>query len=895
MKSSNPPELANRLLHWFCAEHLVEELEGDLEELFVQRTTAYGLHAARRRYWWDVLSCARHFAFKKETGKYPKTPILQPAMISNYFKIAIRNMWKNKGFTAVNITGLVGGITACLMILQYVSFELSFDRFHNDFDHIYRVTNDRFQQGKLIQHGTITYPLIGSTMAKDFQEIESYTTLSNTGTFKLQKDRKVFEENGAFADEHFFNFFTFPLLAGNASTALKAPNSIVLSETNARRIFGARPKDYPVLIGQNILVGLDTQPYQITGIMKDFPATSHLQYGAIMSYESLVRTWGAWVKTSWDGSDMWHYVKLKAGADPTSLQQKFPAFSNRYFQGDKVSGSVEKFYLQPLSKAHLFSDFEYEIGNVRNGKAVLTMLIIAAFILIIAWINYINLSTARSLERAREVGVRKVAGATSGQLIWQFLAESLFLNLIALVLSLALTVLLQPVLNKLVEKPLSMSLLAGAGFGGPVMLIVLSVVFLGGMFLSGFYPAFTLSAFKAVSVIKGSFKRSTKGVWVRQSLVVFQYTASMVLIVGTFIVFRQLDFMRKENLGFNMDKILVIRGPELTRWDSTSITRINAFKSELKQYPGIRAVSASGNLFGNRLSRTFNVKRVGSDQDKGVTFSRMDIDLDFFSTYQIKMLAGRDFITTDSDPDGSKVKNAIINHSAAKLLGLAGVQAAIGQKFTLYGREWEIIGVVSDFHQQSLKHAIEPIIFRPYYYNGGFYSFKIATTDLEKTIGLIKQQYQSFFPGNDFSYFFMDEQFNKQYKDDQVFGKVISFFSLLAVLIASLGIFGLSSYTIAQRSKEISVRKVLGASVTGIVTLLSRDFIKLVLIAIIIGCPVAWYGVHLWLNDFTYRISIEWWMFAVAGLMAISIALLTISSQAIRAALVNPAESLKGE
>ncbi|MHA4741194.1 ABC transporter permease [Dyadobacter sp. MSC1_007] len=895
MKSPHPPKLANWLLHWFCAEHLVEELEGDLEELFVQRTIKYGLQAARRRYLWDVLSCAHPFALKKEPGKYPKPPILQPAMIRNYFKIAIRNMWKNKGFTAVNITGLVAGITACLMILQYVSFELSFDRFHKDFDHIYRVTNDRFQQGKLIQHGTITYPLIGSTMAKDFQEIESYTTLSYTGNFKLQKHRKVFEENGAFADEHFLNFFTFPLLAGNASTALKAPNSIVLSETNAKRIFGALPKDYSTLIGQNILVDLDTQPYQITGIMKDFPANSHLQYGVIMSYETLVRTWGSWVKTSWDGSDMWHYVKLKAGSSAASLQQKLPAFSDRYFQGDKVSGSVEKFYLQPLSKAHLFSDFEYEIGNVNNGKAVLTMLIIAAFILIIAWINYINLSTARSLERAREVGVRKVAGATSGQLVWQFLAESVFLNLIALVLSLALAVLLQPALNKLVDKPLSLSILWGGGFGGPVMLIALSTVFLGGMFLSGFYPAFALSAFKAVSVLKGSFKRSTKGVWVRQSLVVFQYTASMVLIVGTFIVFRQLDFMRKENLGFNMDKVLVIRGPELTRWDSTSITRINAFKSELKQYPGIRAVSASGTLFGHRLSRTFNVKRVGSDQDKGVTFSRMDVDLDFFSTYRIKMLAGRDFITTDSDPDGRKVKNAIINHSAAKLLGLADVQAAIGQKFTLYGREWEIVGVVSDFHQQSLKHAIEPIIFRPYYYNGGFYSFKIATTDLEKTIGLIRQQYQSFFPGNDFSYFFMDEQFNQQYKDDQVFGKVISFFSLLAVLIASLGIFGLSSYTIAQKTKEIGVRKVLGASVTGIVTLLSRDFMKLVFIAIIIGCPVAWYGVHLWLNDFTYRISIEWWMFAIAGLMAISIALLTISSQAIRAALVNPAESLKGE
>jgi len=890
-----PPRWPGRLLRLFCAPHLVEELEGDLQELFAQRIHLYGESAARHRYVRDVFSIARPFAFKREVSKYPQPSVFQSAMIRNYFKIAIRNMWKNKGFSLVNITGLVTGITACLMILQYVSFELSFDRFQKDFGRIYRITNDRFQQGKLVQHGTITYPLVGPTMAKDFQEIESYTTLSNTGTFKLQQNRKIFEEKGAFADEHFLTFFTFPLLAGNAATALKAPNTIVLSETNAKRIFGAQPKDYPALIGKNILVDLDTEPYLITGIMKDFPATSHLQFGAIMSYETLARTWGNWIKTSWDGSDMWHYVKLKPGTEPAALEQKFAAFSNRYFQGDKVSGSIEKFYLQPLGKAHLFSDYEYEIGNVNNGKAVLTMLIIAAFILIIAWINYINLSTARSLERAKEVGVRKVAGATYGQLIWQFLAESALLNLAALALSLGLTMLLQPALNKLVEKPLSLSMLAGGSLGGPVILVLLGIVFLAGMLLSGFYPAFALSAFKAIHVLKGSFKRSTKGVWVRQSLVVFQYTASVVLIVGTFIVFRQLDFMRKENLGFNMDKTLVVRGPELTRWDSSSITRINAFKAEVRQYPGIKAVSASGNLFGNRLSRTFNVKRVGSDQEKGATFSRMDIDLDFFNTYQIKMLAGRDFIPTDSDPDGRKVKNAIINLSAAKLLGLPNAEVAVGQKITLYGKEWEVVGVVSDFHQQSLKHAIEPIIFRPFYYNGGFYSMKIATDDLEKTIGQIKQQYDSFFPGNDFSYFFMDDQFNKQYKDDQLFGKVVSFFSLLAVLIASLGIFGLSSYTIAQRTKEISVRKVLGSSVAGIVTLLSRDFLKLVLIAIIIGCPLAWYGVNLWLNDFTYKVSIEWWMFILAGLMAVGIALLTIGSQAIRAALVNPAESLKGE
>jgi putative ABC transport system permease protein len=499
------------------------------------------------------------------------------------------------------------------MILQYVSFELSFDQFQTDIDRIYRVTNDRFQQGKLVQHGTITYPTIGKTMAKDYQEIDAYTTLVSGGILKFHKEKSIFQEDRSFyVDQHFLSFFTFPLLVGDPKTAMKAPNSLVLTESNAKRIFGAEPTDYARLLGQSLYIDLDTEPYRITGIMKDVPATSHLQFGALVSYETLVRTWGDWVKDSWEGSDMWHYLKLKPATDAAGLERKFPAFSTRYFKGDKVSGSVEKFYLQPLRKAHLYSDYEYEIGVVNNGKAVWTMLIIAAFILLIAWINYINLATARSLERAKEVGVRKVAGATSGQLIGQFLSESVLLNLFALILALILTVMLQPILNGLVGKPLSLSLLTGQGYGGGLMALALAGVFALGLFLSGFYPAFALSAFQAIQVLKGSFKRSAKGIWVRKGLVVFQYTASVVLIIGTFIVFRQLEYMRKENLGFNMDQMLVIAGPDLTRWDSTAIDRINSFKTEAKRYSGHQSRFCFNESTRKPPSPfTFNVKRVG--------------------------------------------------------------------------------------------------------------------------------------------------------------------------------------------------------------------------------------------------------------------------------------------
>ncbi|MGA0556382.1 ABC transporter permease [Larkinella sp. VNQ87] len=896
-KPGSPPRWAQRFLTWLHPSETLEEVEGDLEELYTYWHQRAGKTQATLRYVLNVVSVLPPFVRRRSRTKdYRQPSTLHPVMIRNYLKIAFRNLLKHKVFSGVNLLGLVVGMTACLMILEYVSFELNFDQFQKDADRIYRVTNDRFQQGKLIQHGTITYPTIGKTMANDYQEVDAYTTMANGGTIKLRKDKSIFQEQQLFyVDNHFLTFFTFPLLVGDPKTAMKAPNSLVLSESNAQRIFGAQPNDYARLIGQSLYIDLDTEPYQITGIMQDVPATSHLQFGALASYETLVRLWGDWVKTSWDGSDMWHYLKLKPGADAASLASKFPAFSERYFKGDQVSGSVEKFYLQPLQKAHLDSDYEYEIGVVNNGKAVWTMLIIAAFILLIAWVNYINLATARSLERAKEVGVRKVAGASSGQLIGQFLSESVLLNLFALLLALLLTVLFQPILNQLVDKPLSLSLLTGQGYGGSWMTLALVAVFVLGLFLSGFYPAFALSAFQAIQVLKGSFKRSAKGVWVRQSLVVFQYTASVVLIIGTFIVFRQLEYMRKENLGFNMEQMLVVSGPALTRWDSTAIERINSFKMEVKRYTGIKAATASLSLFGNRLPRSFNVKRVGANETKGVTVSRMGVDLDFFGAYEIKMLAGRNFLPTDADPDGRKVKNIIINRSTVRLLGLKDAASAVGQKISFFGRDWEVVGVVSDFHQQSLRHPIEPIVFQPFYTNGGFYSFKIKTTDLDKTIDQVQQKYQAFFPGNDFSYFFMDEQFNRQYRDDQVFGKITTFFSFLVVLIASLGLFGLSSYTTAQRSKEIGVRKVLGASVASIVALLSKDFLKLVLIAIVIASPIAWYAVNQWLDDFAYKIDISWWIFAVAGILAVGIALLTVSFQSIKAALMNPVKTLRSE
>ncbi len=819
-------------------------------------------------------------------------------MFKNYFKTAWRNLMKNKVFSFINIAGLSIGMAACLLILQYVSFELSYDQFNKNADDIYRIVNDRYQYSKLVQHGTITYSAIGKAMQDDFPEVINHARVEPFGkTIISTNNKKIADQNVVAADNSFLTIFSYPFVAGDVQTALKDPHDAVLSESSARKIFDIKNNDFSSVVGKIFIMGTDSTPYKITAVCKDVPENSHLKFDILASYITLYSSKNPYTQADYDftDSDFWHYIQLKHGTDYKKLEAKFSAFSQRHFQGNKVSGSDEKFYLQPLSRAHLYSDFEYEIGDTASATVVWGLLIIAALIIIIAWVNYINLATAKSMERAKEVGVRKVAGATKQQLIRQFLTESFIINVVALAIALLLVVPLQSSFNSLMQHQLSLVYLFKKGLNGYSISVALIILIVAGIFVSGFYPAFVLSSFKPILVLKGKFIKSSKGIILRKALVIGQFAITVALIVGSVVVYQQIKFINAQQLGMNISQILIVKAPSLSSFDSSFIVRENSFKEEVAKISSVKGAATSNRIAGDEMGRAFNIHRTGDNNGDSYTMRNMGIDPNFINVYQIKLLAGRNFENTDYNVDYNKLHNIIINQNAVKMLGYASANAAIGKSITMFGKQWDIVGVINDYHQKSLRYALEPLVLQPFYNTNDAISIKANTQNLTSTIAQIKAKYATFFPGNVFDYYFLDEKFNQQYANDELFEKAFGLFSGFAIFIACLGLFGLSLFATTQRTKEIGVRKVLGASISNIILLLSKDFIKLIIVAFIIASPVAWFVMHNWLQDFAYRINISAWIFIVAGLLSVVIALATISFQAIKAAIANPVKSLRTE
>ena len=819
-------------------------------------------------------------------------------MIKNYFKTAWRNLVKNKIFSSINIIGLSIGMAGCLLILEFVSFELSYDHFNQNGPDIYRITNDRYQNGKLIQHGTITYSGVGPAMKSEFPEVLNNTRVEPLGSIIISRDNKKIESLNTLAVENnFLIMFSYPLIAGDPNTALRDPNNIVLTESLAKKVFQIRDNDLTSIIGKTVQIDKDSLPYKITGICKDAPANSHLQFGMLASYITLYSGKNAWKEAEYDfrDSDFWHYIQLKPGTDYKALEAKLPAFSQRHFQGNKVSGSEEKFFLEPLFEAHLYSDFEYEIGRTGSSTAVWGLLIIATLIIIIAWVNYINLTTARTMERAKEVGVRKVAGASRSQLIRQFLTESVLINCLSLLIALMLIYILQPAFNHLADRNLSLSYLFSRYATGLDMQWIIFAGILMGIIISGFYPAFVLSGFKPILVLKGKYSQSGKGILLRKFLVTGQFAATVALIIGCFVVYRQIRYINHQDLGMNLSEVLIIKPPLLTSWDSSFINHENSFTDELKQIPGVLQASTSGRVAGQEMSRAFKVSRTDKNTDHVFTMRRMSFGYDFLGVYGIRLMAGRNFSRSDYNTNYNKLNKILMNESAVRLLGFKSDEEALGKLMAVYDKKWEIIGVIHDYHQKSLHYPIEPAYFEPSYGTDNPISVKINSKDLTGTITAIKSKYNSFFPGNLFDYYMMDDKYNELYKSDLLFGKVFTLFAGFAIFIACLGLLGLSIFATSLRTKEIGVRKVLGASVSNIVLLLSKDFIRLLLLAFIIAIPLAWFVMHNWLQGFAYRIPISWWIFPSAGLLAFVIALGTVSFQTMKAAAMNPVKSLRSE
>ncbi|HEX5026868.1 MAG TPA: ABC transporter permease [Agriterribacter sp.] len=794
-------------------------------------------------------------------------------MFKNYIKIAFRNLWRHKVFSFINIMGLTVGMTAFFLIFLYIRFELSYDSFHSKGDRIFRVVSDIKTPTETINAGGPSWAV--PPFAKhEFPEVESFVRIAGNDNVLIRKgDIKFKEENSAWADSAFFTVFDFPLVKGDPKTALTEPFSVVFSETAAKKYFG---KEDPM--GQTLLITGDGLPAKVTGIMKDIPENSQVKGDVILSMTTITKEFNKSLDSQWGNYGAQAYLLLKPGVQPRALEKKFPAFLEKYNGTEmKQMQMYPTLFLEPLKDVYLYSTRNgSKTGNINN---VYIFSVIALFILIIACINFVNLTTARSSERAKEVGIRKVAGAKKSQLARQFIGDSVLLCLIACILSIGLCALLLPSFNHLAGKTISEGLFSNMKYVGWLFLVALAI----GL-LAGIYPALVLSSFKPVSVLKGRFATGTRGIVLRKALVIVQFTISIALIAGTIIVYNQMKYMQNADLGFTKDQMLII--------DTQGDKAKDALKQEVSTIPGVQSISLTGSVPGGGNPGAYSeIENTKGD----LQIANLDlyfVDFNYIPQFKIKVVAGRAFseaFKTDT------TQAMVLNEAAVKMFGYTSPEQAIGKKFKQWGREGKIVGVVKDFHFRSLQQPIKPLSMRIEPGGCNLLAVNLSGKNTTSAINAIEKKWQTLVPTRPFSYYFLDESFDRQYRSEERFGKLFMNFAVLAIFISCLGLLGLASYSTMQRTKEIGIRKVMGASVGNIVTLLSRDFLLLVVIAFLVAAPLAGYFMYQWLQDFAYRANLSWWIFALSGILAVLIALITISFQAIKAAISNPVAALRTE
>jgi putative ABC transport system permease protein len=801
-------------------------------------------------------------------------------MIKNYFLVAFRNLVKNKAFSLINIVGLAVGMAACLLIIQYVVFELSYDSFLPNKGQVYRVNQDRYNNNKLSTQWAAGAFAAGSAFKAAFPEVEDMVKVTNTDLKQISYQEKIITaEKAYFAGSSFFNVLGFPMINGDANTALKEPFSVVITQTTAQKLFG---RSNP--IGATITLNKD-KPYKVTGVMKDFPSNTHFKTDILISYATFLVFVGPKndIDHAWYNDGCLTYLKLKPGTDVKALEAKFIPISKKAYAD--VPGEKAVYTLQPVQDIHLYSHRMMEAEPNADGNSVYLLLGIAIFVIIIAWINYINLATARGLGRAKEVGVRKTLGSAKGQLIGQFMLESVVLNGLAVVLAIIIIAICLPAFSALSGQQLSFTLLLS-----PVFWLAILGIFLVGSFCSGFYPAIVLSNFKPVEVMKGKLTASPKGIVLRKGMVIFQFAASIFLLIGSLTVFKQIKYMQQQQLGINISQTLVIK-PPLGKIDSL-MRDMNLFKQQSLAQSTIKSITISTSVPGQPVRwNAGGIRLHGANEIESKQYRVIGADADFLTAYDIKLLAGRKFAKSYvNDPH-----NVVFNRSAAKQMGFDDPQQALNKQIDFWGEVYTIVGVVDDYHQESLRDAYDAIIFRCIPDVNGFISIKLNPENLAQTLTMLKANWKNTFPGEEFNYFFMDQHFNEQYQADQRFGQVFGVFTFIAILVACLGLFGLVSFTIVQRTKEIGIRKVLGASVNSILQLLYKDFALLVIVSFFVSAPIAWYATNKWLSGYAFRIQINWTLFVLPFLTVLVIALLTVSFLSVKAALTNPVKSLKTE
>ncbi|MBA4166008.1 MAG: ABC transporter permease [Chitinophagaceae bacterium] len=808
-------------------------------------------------------------------------------MFRNYLKIAFRNISKYKFISFINLFGLSVGIACCLLILVYILNELSFDKYNHKPENIYRVTRlfKSPETGNISLHLGAVAPPFGPLLKHEFPEVQTITRLLQTGTIAQRYKEKVFNERDIyFADDKLFDIFRIKVSKGNARTALTAPYSVMITEDIAKKIFGSEdPLDK--------VIRLDNRSdFRVTGVFDPFPANAHLHPSMLLSFPTLndPEMYGEQnLRTNWGNNSFYTYMRLVPQADARLMESRFPAFLDKVMN---EAGSTDKpsrwtsLTLQRLTDIHLRSHLDSELEENGDINRVYIFSAIALFILLIACINYMNLSTARSALRAKEIGIRKVVGAERKEIIIQFLSESVLIAMIAMVFALLLTKLALPWLNNIPGQHLSFSGIAHPSFVAGLI----AVPFCVGL-LSGIYPALFMSSFVPSKVLKGIFTVGSSTVSFRKVLVTVQFAISIVLMISSVVVFLQLRYMQHKSLGFDKEHIITTAYPRSLKG------RFDAFRTALVSDMAVKDVTRSSRIPSGRL-----LDAMGSEINRGDSLAPTNADIKdltvddrFISTYGIHVVAGRAF----SRDFGTDSSSYVLNESAVKVLGLASNQDAVGKGFRYGGIQGKVIGVINDFHFESLMQKISPLVLRVPKEEDDYnrMSVKIGGNNLPDAISHMEKTWKQFLPDTPFDYQFMDDNIAKLYLAQDRQGTLFSIFTGIAIFIACLGLFGLSSFTITQRFKEIGIRKVLGASVSGIVSLLSKDFLRLVGIAAVIACPVAWYAMGKWLMDFAYRIQMSWWIFPAAAMLAAVIALATISVLTFKAATTNPVKSLRSE
>jgi putative ABC transport system permease protein len=888
-KRAQPPRLANALLEVFFNTYEVEEIQGDLTELFDRRLAESGPRAARRGYWLDAFRFLAPFSRRRKIQPlYPSPPPL--AMLHNYLITSLRDARRNKLFTAINLAGLGTGLAAFLVIAHYVQFERSFDAFHARADRLYRVpfSWEPLARGKTDQVYASNVPAFGPALQADFPEVEAYARLFHvhtllpycvlTYTDGAGKKTSFDESAGYYADPSFLTMFTFPLEEGNPATALREPQSIVLTRAAARKYFG---RENPVGKTLHVQNGTPSGPYTVTGILADVPPNSHLQFDFLFSYASLG---SGSVQKSWVWSQFYTYVQLRPGTDPAALTARLPAFLRKH-NGEKCDYET---FLQPVRSIHLHSHLRYETSVNGSAWTVGFLLGMGVLILVIACVNYVNLASAKALERVREIGVRKAIGAGRLALFYQFLLEAFLATAAGLVVALALIALSIPLyLRGVTGGMIDFALLARPGFWA-----LAGAVGLAGALLSGTYPALLLSAYRPVEALKGKATAGRGGLGLRRVLVTGQFAASVTLAILTGVVLGQFRFMRSQDLGIHLAQTLVVKTSGAP--DSTGRGGLAYFRQELRRLPAVRDVTFSTAVPGQEITTSRGMKRLNGMPEGDTNFFLVGVDEHFTGFYGLELLAGRAFspgyVARDQD------RSVVVNERALEVLQLDDPARAVGEKVKIHGNpaELTIVGVLRNFHHKSLQNPHEPLVLYLHPYRKGYLSLQLRPgTRLATVLPALERVYRAAFPDTPFDYFFLDDYFHRQYRQEERNAEVFTAFAALALLIACLGLVGLTAVAITGRLKEIGVRKVHGAGTGHVAALLLRDLLRTVVLAGLVAWPLAYLLSTRWLAGYAFRMPLGWAYFVVPLAGVAAIALLCILYQTLKAARTRPAAFLR--